>query len=51
MIPVALVYGVLSGYGIWYPVNLIAATVFRSWQQASPAQMAQFSLEGLLVAC
>ncbi|RPJ42773.1 MAG: hypothetical protein EHM21_12365 [Chloroflexi bacterium] len=49
MIPVAVAYGLLSGTGIWYPVNLIAATVFRSWQQASPEQLAQFSLAGLLV--
>lgn len=49
MIPVALIYGILSGHGIWYPVNLIAATVFPAWQNASPAQMAQFHPEGLLV--
>jgi hypothetical protein len=49
MIPVALLYGVLSGRGIWYPVNLIAATLIRSWQQASPDQVAQFSVEGLAV--
>lgn len=49
MIPVALGYGVLSGHGIWYPVNLIAATLVRSWQQSSPAQMAEFSLLGLLL--
>ncbi len=49
MIPVALIYGLLSGHGIWYPVNLIAATFIRSWQHASPSQLAQFSIEGLLI--
>jgi hypothetical protein len=49
MIPVALVYGMLSGRGIWYPVNLIAATLLPQWQQASPAQLAQFRPEGLLI--
>jgi hypothetical protein len=49
MIPFAILYGLLSGNGIWYPVNLIAATVIRSWQQASPAEMARFSLEGLVI--
>ncbi len=49
MIPVALAYGVMSGHGIWYPVNLVAATLIRSWQQATPEQLAQFSIVGLLV--
>jgi hypothetical protein len=49
MIPVALAYGILSGRGIWYPVNLIAATLLRSWQQASANQLVQFSLPGLAV--
>jgi hypothetical protein len=49
MIPVALAYGLVSGHGIWYPVNLIAATLYPSWQQASPAQLALFRPDGLLV--
>lgn len=48
MIPVALVYGIASGHGIWYPVNLIAATLFRSWQQASVSQLTQFNYGGLV---
>ena len=48
MIPFAIGYGLLSGHGIWYPVNLIAATIIRTWQQASPAELAQFSLPGLV---
>src|SRR5512142_2623176 len=50
MVPVALAYGVISGEGVWYPVNLVAATLIRSWQQASPLQLEQFSLPGLLIA-
>ncbi len=49
MIIVGLVYGLLSGHGIWYPLNLIAATVIRSWQHASLAQLEQFSFAGLVV--
>jgi hypothetical protein len=49
MIPMALAYGVISGRGIWYPVNLIAATFLPAWQHASPALLAQFHLDGLLI--
>ena len=48
MIPFGLAYGLLSGHGIWYPVNIIAATIIRTWQQASPAELAQFSVPGLV---
>ncbi len=49
MIAVGLVYGLMSSHGVWYPVNLIAATVIRPWQAASPAQLEQFSALGLVV--
>lgn len=49
MVPVALAYGILSGRGIWYPINLVAATLIRSWQQASPEQVAQFSVGGIVL--
>src|SRR5512142_416707 len=49
MIPVALIFGLISGDGIWYPVNLIAATFIRSWQHATESQLSQFSIDGLLV--
>ena len=49
MIPVAIGYGLVSGHGIWYPVNLIAATLIRAWQQESPEQLAQFNLLGLIL--
>lgn len=49
MIPVALIYGLISGRGIWYPVNLIAATLIPAWQQTTVAQLAQFYWNGLIV--
>jgi hypothetical protein len=49
MIPIAVVYGLVGGMGIWYPVNLVAAVVIRSWQNASAVQMAQFHPEGLVL--
>ncbi|HEX8682497.1 MAG TPA: hypothetical protein VF707_09310 [Ardenticatenaceae bacterium] len=42
-------WGVWSGNSIWYPVNLIAATLLPSLQAALPETVAQFSLSGLLV--
>jgi hypothetical protein len=49
MVPVAFAYGLLSGHGIWYPVNLVAATFVPSWQRATAAQMEQFHPEGLVI--
>lgn len=49
MIPVALMYGLVSGRGIWYPVNLIAATLIPAWQQTTAVQLAQFYWNGLIV--
>ncbi len=46
---VGLIYGLISRNGIWYPLNLIAATAIRSWQSAPLAQLQQFSTAGLLV--
>lgn len=48
MVVVALVYGVMSGAGVWFPVNLIGATIVPSLQAAAPTQLAQFHLAALL---
>jgi hypothetical protein len=48
MVLVAIAYGLLSGRGIWYPVNLIAAVVIRGWQNASPELFTQFNPTGLI---
>jgi hypothetical protein len=42
-------WGLLSGNGIWYPVNLIAATFLPELQTAPPEALAQFHLGGAVV--
>jgi len=44
----ALLYGVLSHHGIWYPVNLLAGMVVPGVGAMSTAQLEQFSLALLL---
>lgn len=44
----ALAYGVESGYGIWYPINLVAATVIRGMQVMSRDQLAAFNPAALI---
>jgi hypothetical protein len=48
MVPVAVAYGFISGRGVWFPVNLIAATLIRTWQRSSVDQLIRFSLAGLI---
>ena len=43
MVGVALLYGVISGYGVWLPVNLIGATIVRDLQGASIETLSQFN--------
>lgn len=38
----ALLYGVLSGHGIWYPVNLLAGMVLPGLDQMTVEQLDQF---------
>ena len=45
---VAMVFGVLSHTGIWYPINLLAAGFFPA--TASTAEIAAFHLRALLIA-
>lgn len=42
MVLVAIAYGLLSGRGIWFPVNLIGATLVRELQRASPEALMSF---------
>src|SRR5207244_4028942 len=44
----ALLYGVLSGHGIWFPVNLLAGMVVPGVGSMSTVQLEQFSLALLL---
>ena len=41
--------GLVIRRGLWYPVNLLAATAVRDFQTMSPEQLSQFSLSGLFV--
>jgi uncharacterized protein DUF6789 len=49
MVIPALIYGLLSGYGPWLPVNLIAATVIRGIQGMTREQAAAFDPIALVV--
>ncbi|WP_437204690.1 hypothetical protein [Planctomicrobium sp. SH664] len=45
----ALLHGILSGHGIWYPVNLLAGIMLPGMQRLDVAQLEQFR-PGALVA-
>jgi hypothetical protein len=53
MTVVAFVYGLVTGVGVWVPVNLIGATLVRELQGASFEQLQQFDyaavVAGLLI--
>lgn len=46
----AMLYGVASGHGIWYPINLLAAIVYAEPMHVTTRQMSSFHIELLLVA-
>jgi len=46
----ALLYGVVSGHGMWYPINLLAGMVLPGVGAMSLAQLEQFSLPLFLIA-
>ena len=45
----ALAYGLLSGHGIWYPVNLLAGMVLPGIGQMTGSELEQFRLSLLLL--
>lgn len=45
----ALLYGLLSGHGIWYPINLLAATVRPGLDALSVQQLETFRLDLLII--
>ena len=49
MVAVALLYGLVSGHGIWYPVNLLGGMVMPGTKDMTVAQLEQFSLAALMV--
>jgi hypothetical protein len=48
MAAVAMLFGVISQGSIWYPINLLAASVLRSLAEAPVEQLRQFSAAGLI---
>ena len=50
MAVLAAVYGIVSGNGIWYPMNLLVAGLFPAMARRPPAQIGTFNLQALLVA-
>jgi hypothetical protein len=50
MAVVAVAYGIFSGHGIWYPINLLVAGLFRGMAYESAAQIGAFHLDRFLVA-
>ena len=50
MAALAMIYGLISGNGIWYPINLLVAGFFPGAVHATTAQIAEFRLNALLIA-
>jgi hypothetical protein len=50
MAGLAMLYGFISGNGIWYPINLLVAGFFPGAVNATTAQIAEFRMSALLLA-
>jgi len=50
MAGLAMLYGIISQNGIWYPVNLLVAGFFPGAVHATTAQIAEFRMSALLLA-
>jgi hypothetical protein len=50
MAAIAMLYGVVSGTSIWYPINLLAAGFFPNAMQLTTSELAAFHLRALLTA-
>jgi len=48
MAVLAVLYGIFSGHGMWYPINLLSAGFFPA--RATTAQVAAFHWDGLIIA-
>jgi len=48
MAALAMMYGVVSGHGIWYPINLLAVGFFP--ERSTVAQISAFHLQSLIIA-
>jgi hypothetical protein len=47
----ACTYGIISTGSIWYPINLLAATLYGQSLFLTPGQLTSFHLSSFLVAC
>jgi hypothetical protein len=45
----ALLYGLISGHGIWFPINLLSAMVIPTLEELDVAQLEKFRLSALVV--
>jgi hypothetical protein len=50
MAGLAMLYGLISHNGVWYPINLLVAGFFPGAVNATTAQIAEFRLNALLLA-
>ena len=50
MAVLAMLYGVLSGHGVWYPINLLAAGFMPAKMAETTAELAAFHLDVFLIA-
>jgi hypothetical protein len=50
MAVLAMLYGIVSGTSIWYPVNLLAVGFFPNAAQLTTSEIAAFHLRALLIA-
>ena len=50
MIVPALIYGLVAQHSIWYPVNLLGGAGVARWTNSTPAEIAAFHWQWLLVA-
>jgi hypothetical protein len=50
MAVLAMIYGLSSGNGIWYPINLLAAGFIPSTRTETTAQLAAFQMDVVLIA-
>ena len=51
MAVLACAYGVLKVGSIWYPINLLAAVVYRESLRLGPAQLYSFHADAFAIAC
>jgi hypothetical protein len=51
MAAVASIYGLVTGHGIWYPINLLAAGFFPGAVTATTAEIGRFQASSFAIAC